>query len=205
MAFKMNNLLLQRKQIQMEKSAFVQEENRFSKVRIELAYQIKRFSAYLTFETHQSVQNRRIDKGNVKFSRCQKALSDNAKEGFYDKNSPMKHVEKLELVDAFKIENQILLKDFETKLRKQKDSFLKGLFVMVSKKQLLEIILFGFQNVHDKQDVYRQKFLRIPQTFLKNNQSVIEKLLKDHKPCSFEGPIKAYASPACQQLKDKII
>ena len=74
----------------------------------------------------------------------------------------MKHIEKLELVDAFKIENTVLLRDFEKKLRKQKESFLKGLFVMVPKKKLLELILFGFEDTVNKQDLYRERFLRIP-------------------------------------------
>jgi hypothetical protein len=50
----------------------------------------------------------------------------------------------MELIESYKIENGILLKEFESKLRKTKDSFLKGLFVMVSKKELLELLIFGF-------------------------------------------------------------
>ena len=70
-----------------------------------------RYSAYLGFETNQTVQIRRIEKekGNVKFTRCQKALSDNSKDGFFQSDPMTKGIDKLELLEAFKIENQILL------------------------------------------------------------------------------------------------
>ncbi len=58
-----------------------------------------------------SIQNKKIEKGNVKWARCQKAL--------YEKDGTGEDMlEKMELVDAFKIENSILLKDFERRLRK---------------------------------------------------------------------------------------
>jgi len=43
----------------------------------------------------------------------------------------------LELLEAFKIENNVLLRDFESSLRRHKNSFLKGLFVPLSKKSVL--------------------------------------------------------------------
>jgi hypothetical protein len=54
------------------------------------------------------------------------------------------YFEKLELVEAFKIENSVLLREFEGKLRKNKDSFLKGLFIPVSKTKIIEHSIFGF-------------------------------------------------------------
>jgi hypothetical protein len=99
------------------------------------SYKLMKFASYLTFETHNSVKIRRIEKGNIKFNRCQKALLDNSKDNFFS-NDPVlsQHYEKLELIEAFKIENGVLLKGFELHLRRFKDSFLKGLFVPVSKK-----------------------------------------------------------------------
>ena len=70
----------------------------------------------------------------MKFSRCQKALIDNAKESALISDPIIKNIDKLELIEAFKIENGIILKQFEYKLRKTKDSFLKGLFMVISKK-----------------------------------------------------------------------
>jgi hypothetical protein len=48
------------------------------------------------------------------------------------------------LVEAFKIENAGLLRGFEGRLRKSKESFLKGLFVPVKKRKVIEHALFGF-------------------------------------------------------------
>lgn len=71
-------------------------------------------------------------------------MNDNAKEGFFINDPALKHISRMELIESYKIENGILLKEFENKLRKTKDSFLKGLFVMVSKRELLELLVFGF-------------------------------------------------------------
>jgi hypothetical protein len=71
----------------------------------------------------------------------------------------------MELVEAFKIENHSLLRQFEAKLRKCKDSFLKGLFVPVKKQKLIEHALFGFKNTQDVGEIkaaYRNNYLRIP-------------------------------------------
>lgn len=65
-----------------------------------------RSSAYLSFETHQGVQIKRIEKGNMKYQRCQKALKENSKSTFFTKDSLIgQYYERMELVEAFKIEN----------------------------------------------------------------------------------------------------
>jgi hypothetical protein len=115
----------------------------------------------------------------------------------------------LELLEAFKIENNVLLRDFESSLRRHKNSFLKGLFVPLSKKSVLQLSLFGFKTPktpEENQSLYRSKFLRIPQVFLKNNQSVVEKLLIEEQSAEdFSGPIlRAYTSPTCEPLRDKM-
>ena len=97
-----------------------------------------RFASYLSFETHQTVTLKKIEKGNMKYNRCQKALNDNSKESFFTKDPILSlYYEKLELIEAFKIENSVLLKEFDSRLRKSKESFLKGLFVPVSKKSII--------------------------------------------------------------------
>jgi hypothetical protein len=97
-----------------------------------------RFGSYLSFETHQTITFKKIEKGNMKYIRCQKALNDNSKESFFTKDPILsQYYEKLELIEAFKIENSVLLKEFDARLRKQKDSFLKGLFVPVSKTKIV--------------------------------------------------------------------
>eukprot|EP00347_Sterkiella_histriomuscorum_P011412 403372557 len=169
--------------------------------------------AYMAFETCGNVINRRIEKGNVKWQRCQKALTEGYAISMGD--IQISQIERLELVDAYKIENGIILKDFEIKLRKQKESFLKGLFILVPKSQLQNLVLFGFQNQKDSQNqeqLYRDKYLRIPQTYLKNNQSVIEKMLGDQnqnpdKLIRHYGDVfQAYTSPnQINELKQKLL
>ena len=61
-------------------------------------------------------------------------MLDNSKDSYFSNDPDLKVIEKLELVEAYKIENGILLNRFEYKLRKAKESFLKGLFVIISKK-----------------------------------------------------------------------
>jgi|LauGreDrversion4_2_1035121.scaffolds.fasta_scaffold586661_2 hypothetical protein len=78
-----------------------------------------RFASYLSFETHQTATIKKIEKGNMKYNRCQKALMDNSKESFFSKDPIMsQYYERLELIEAFKIENNVLLKEFDSRLRK---------------------------------------------------------------------------------------
>ena len=73
-------------------------------------------------------------------------MLDNSKDTFFNSDPVLsKYYERLELVEAFKIENGVLLRQFEGLLRKTKESFLKGLFVPVSKKGILTLSLFGFR------------------------------------------------------------
>lgn len=44
---------------------------------------MRKYSSYVEFETYKSVSLKKIEKGNMKFSRCQKALYENTKEGFF--------------------------------------------------------------------------------------------------------------------------
>jgi hypothetical protein len=68
---------------------------------------------------------------------------------------------------------------FENKLNTLKDSFLKGLFCMPKKSQINNLILFGFQNFENFSQEYKEKYLRIPKKYLKDDTSVIQKQLLD--------------------------
>ena len=54
---------------------------------------------------------------------------------------------------------------------------------MIKKSEMLELILFGFGKYrHTNEELiesYKQKYLRIPPNYLKNNVSVVEKLLDE--------------------------
>ena len=165
-AFKVNGLLQYRRQLEQQKSDIIEIESNMNKLRLQHIYKLNRFSSYLHFETHQCIQIKHIENGHVKFNRCQKALLDNSKDTFFTQDSILsQYYDKLELIEAFKIENNVLLRDFEASLRKYKSSFLKGLFVPISKKNILQLCLFGFKapkTGEDQQAMYRSKFLQIP-------------------------------------------
>lgn len=80
----------------------------------DLDYQILKFSSYLNFESSGAVQIKKIDSNNFKFNRCKKALLDNQNEKFFKEDEILRdHFSNLDLIDAYRIENGIILKDFE--------------------------------------------------------------------------------------------
>lgn len=64
----------------------INEESQIDMLKLQQIYKVKRFSAYLSFETRKSVQVKHIERGNMKFNRCQKALIDNSKDAFFSQD-----------------------------------------------------------------------------------------------------------------------
>lgn len=69
------------------------------------------------------------------------------------------------LWDAYKIENQNLLKDFEDRLASTPNAVLKGLFSVIEFDQIFGIAAYGISGKKSR-DFYKWKILRIPQTVL---------------------------------------
>ena len=86
LVLKAGELLHSRKHLETLKASLIADDCRVASVRQRHSYQLMRFSSYLAFETHQTVTLKRIEKGNMKYSRCQKALNDNSKESFFTKD-----------------------------------------------------------------------------------------------------------------------
>lgn len=101
--------------------------------------EIKKFAAYLDFETTGSVKMTSIGQQNPKYDRCVRALADNANKSFFeDEDNPEnwigKHYAGLELTSVFKIENNPALEKFDRLMKQEKKAaVLKGLFIPVEK------------------------------------------------------------------------
>ena len=112
--------------------------------------------------------------------------------------------EKIQLLEAFKIENKVLLRNFDRlneviedlnasesigsplglnttpEVNNKNQLILKGLFVKIKKKDLLNTLLFGFRNIKDREKEFKRKYLRLPSKFIKGGKSVVEGML--HSP-----------------------
>ena len=106
--------------------------------------EIRELAAYLRFETGSQININEIQKDSEKYSRCHKALN--------EKNVPRADgQEKIMLEAAFKIENKMMLKQFEKNREQVQEGYgadktvlLKGLFVKIKKSKLLQTLVFGF-------------------------------------------------------------
>lgn len=108
--FKVNDEVVKKKQLEIIKHEHIKQEMHFNHILQQQLYLIKRFGAYLQFETHNNITIRRIEHNNLKFQRCQKALNENANNAFFSMDNQLNAYDWIELVEAFKIENSLLLK-----------------------------------------------------------------------------------------------
>ena len=70
LVLKAGELLQQRRHLESARADSLADECLISQVRQRESYQVMRFASYLSFETHQAVMVRRIEKGNMKYNRC---------------------------------------------------------------------------------------------------------------------------------------
>ena len=141
--------------------------------------EIKKFSAYLDFETSGTIRMISIGQSNPKYDRCVRALADNANSQFFAENMDHWIGQKyggLELASVFKIENSPALAKFDRKMKEEKKSaVLKGLFIPIKQKSITRVAIFGFEQCPhaDLSPLFRQRCLRIPRQLLKNDTSVV--------------------------------
>lgn len=96
----------------------------FQKELVNTVLDIKKFSAYLDFETTGSIKMTSIGQQNPKYERCMRALSDNANQQFFSETGDHwigQNYAGLELASVFKIENLPALKKFDKCMKKEKD------------------------------------------------------------------------------------
>ena len=137
------------------------------------------FSKAVKFETWNYIKLIPVDEHSTQFSRCQKALHDNLKSGVFQGT----YFTSLKLQKAFKIQNQHLLKHFEKLAAQEENSFVKGLFTSVSKKQIPGLTLFGPKTnsyiKHSGFSLLREKLTRVPKSVL--GKSKLEEFLSESK------------------------
>eukprot|EP01022_Parablepharisma_sp_SALTPOND_P024554 TRINITY_DN5471_c0_g2_i1.p1 TRINITY_DN5471_c0_g2~~TRINITY_DN5471_c0_g2_i1.p1 ORF type:complete len:678 (-),score=55.06 TRINITY_DN5471_c0_g2_i1:147-2180(-) len=107
---------------------------------LEISKRVMTFGSYLSFETHGRINVRQISRTPAQFARCKKAVIANIKPGVFS-GTPY---DGIDVVEAFKIENSVLLGDFDKQKKSLRGkSILKGLFSIIDEKQVLNLILYG--------------------------------------------------------------
>ena len=109
------------------------------------------------FESNRSISIKQISNNNPQFVRWEKALRDNSLNTFF---KDLDYGD-FQLKEAFRIENNIKLVQFEEKLAKWQNAVLKGLFSVIEWDQVPNMIAYG---ISDKKsaDYYDEKILRVP-------------------------------------------
>jgi hypothetical protein len=153
-------------------------------------------SFILKYETYSGIVITKLDPNSPQFSRCDKAVCENAKSQVFKGTN----YSSLKLCSAFKIENSSLLKSFEKKVKNSENSTLKGLFISVNKKQLPGVCIFGPQSDEFIKSVgseyYFKNYLRIPSEYIGKNK--IDEFIK-----TTEGfPAEILASSNSTLIKD---
>ena len=118
----------------------------FQKNLIEGQSKIKKFQAYLKFETHGAITISQIVEGqNLKYQKCVKAITDNAQKEFFDQDFGGQKFGGVELAAVYKIDHNPALGKFERKMRQVESThILKGLFIPIKKADFMAISVFGF-------------------------------------------------------------
>jgi hypothetical protein len=152
LTFKYYKILEEKKRIEFAKDRFIETEISLIKQQKILVYDLIRFASMLSFESNGGIILKHIPappptnttttggaiaaaaaaaaSGSGQFSRCKRAVTENAVNGFFDGQV----FSNIMLTEAFKIENAIRLREFEDKLsRAGNEAVLKGLFIVVER------------------------------------------------------------------------
>jgi len=164
---------------------------------LELTKKVLTFSAYLSFETHGKVSLRQLSRVPGQFARCQKAITTNLETGI------LKEGKDIEVMEAFKLENTVLLGDFERQKKLLKGrSLLKGLFMMLDVNQIFHLILYGVSKKYSLIDISQ-----IPKTLKKEmcgeaEEKLNEMLRENVKDFGF--PLYMSAHSINEEVMDKL-
>lgn len=167
------------------------------KIEIEkISRRLSELSYLLQFESCSGIKILKLDSNSQQFSRCDKAICDNIKQGFF-KDTPFAS---LKLCAGFKIENSQLLKKFEKQLKSTENSVLKGLFISISKKQVPTVAIFGLQGTEfmksQASSHFFKNYCRLPSEFV--GKTKLESFLK-----ASEGFGEVFGSTFSTLLKDE--
>ena len=143
--------------LQKQKLQYFHNKLSLEKILKQNSDEILRFSAMVYFESNRSISIKQISNNNPQFVRWEKALRDNSLNTFF---KDLDYGD-FQLKEAFRIENNIKLVQFEEKLAKWQNAVLKGLFSVIEWDQVPNMIVYG---ISDKKsaDYYDEKILRVP-------------------------------------------
>ena len=174
---------------------FIQKSLASTDEALRMFRRLNEFAASLEFETLSAVKLVKLTPDSSQFQRCRKALGENQKMEMFGN-----HWKGLKLLQAYKVENALVLSKFERGLATSK-ALLKGLFISVSKKQLPGLVILGPQSSEliksQGVNLYRQNFYRVPSTV--SHKSKVEAFLA----ASDGFPKVVMASTSCTLEKDR--
>jgi hypothetical protein len=171
--------------------AVLEEHKRLSQVKYEhvnsaislkrdiekLTKKVSDLAASLQFETCGAIKVLRLDHENTHFSRCDKAVSDNIRAGYFKDSG----FTSLKVRVAFKLENFGMLKTFEKKIKTSENCMLKGLFMSINPKQISTITTFGLQTSdfisNNIMKTYYKEICSLPADFV--GKTKIEEYLRE--------------------------
>jgi len=175
--------------------AFVQKSLASTDEALRMVRRLNELAACLEFETLSAVRLGKLAPDSSQFQRCRKAMMENQRTDMF-----AGRWKGLKLVQAYKVENALVLSKFERGLATSK-AMLKGLFITVSKKQLPALVLLGPQSSEliksQGINLYRQNFYRVPSTI--GHKSKVEAFLA----ASDGFPKVITASASCTLEKDR--
>eukprot|EP00826_Nyctotherus_ovalis_P059140 TRINITY_DN819_c0_g1_i12.p1 TRINITY_DN819_c0_g1~~TRINITY_DN819_c0_g1_i12.p1 ORF type:complete len:406 (+),score=83.59 TRINITY_DN819_c0_g1_i12:144-1361(+) len=171
-------LFLNKLQVARSHLSYANEDIGVMRQSLEVTKRILTFSSYLSFETYGKISLRQLSRVPGQFSRCQKAVITNLKAGVIRESA----FEEVEVIEAFKLENAVLLEKFEGQKKLLRGrGVLKGLFMVINEKQMFSLVLYGMNKKYSlasvsqiprtlKQSVYGEAEERINET-LKESSS----------------------------------
>lgn len=175
--------------------SFVQKSLASTDEALRMLRRLNELAACLEFETLSAVKLVKLTQDSSQFQRCRKAMLENQRTDMF-----AGRWKGLKLIQAYKVENALVLSKFERGLTASK-AMLKGLFITVSKKQLPSLVLLGPQSSEliksQGINLYRQNFYRVPSTL--GHKSKVEAFLA----ASDGFPKVITASASCTLERDR--
>lgn len=110
------------------------------------------------------------------------------------------------MIEAYKIENNIKLTEFESKLSECQNSVLKGLFSVIEWDQVPNMVVYGLSEKKTP-EYYKHNILRVPQKLLasSNLPDLVQPMLKASKETKlpFNTSIYSTSKLVSEKLKGK--
>eukprot|EP00941_MAST-03F_sp_MAST-3F-sp1_P004462 g4462.t1 len=143
------------RQTQMQGELLAWEEKRcdHQTEQVKAAVQLRLFALHLENETSGRVKIKPLEHDSTQFQRCRRAAVDNIKSNFFDGTDMVG----LEVFNVFKVENSILLNDFQKKVSNMTDGKVKGLFCSIPSESLDRVLVLGMgKSDDDFKQIFRQ-------------------------------------------------